>query len=89
MKGEKLTMNSTAIETFKQLAEDSGMFVAETAVGQFKVESQNDWVTSLMVYPTTKKLMIQSKEGQEVLQFKNLSLLIFVLNAFVFPIEEE
>ena len=76
-------------EAFKQLAEDSGMFVTETAKGQLKIESHNDWVTSLMVYLSSKKLMIQSKEGQEVLQFKNMSLLIFVLMAFVYPTEEE
>lgn len=79
--------NST--ETFKQLAEDSGMFIIETGIGQLKVESHLDWVTSLMVYPTSKKLMVQSKEGQEVLQFKNMSLLIFVLKAFVYRVEEE
>jgi hypothetical protein len=76
-------------EVFKQLAEDSGMFVTETGKGQLKVESHNNWVTSLMVYPTSKKLMIQSKEGQEVLQFNNMRLLVFVLSAFVYPIEEE
>lgn len=76
-------------ETFKQLAEDSGMFVTETAKGQFKIESQNDWVISIMVYPTSKKLMIQTNEGQEVLQFKNMSLLIFVLMAFVYSIKNE
>lgn len=77
------------VEAFKQLAEDSGMVVTQTAPGQLKVESANAWVTSIMVYPTSKKLMIQSKEGQEVLQFKNLSLLIFVLMAFVYPTEED
>jgi len=82
-------VEQNSAETFKQLAEDSGMFVTETAKGQFNIESHIDWVTSLMVYATSKILMIQSKEGQEVLQFKNINLLIFVLMAFVYPTEEE
>jgi hypothetical protein len=82
-------VDNSNTEAFKQLAEDSGMFVTETGAGQLKVESHLAWVISLMVYPTSKKLMIQSKEGQEVLQFNNMSLLIFVLMAFIYPVEEE
>jgi hypothetical protein len=76
-------------EEFKQLAEDYGIFVTKTGDGQLKVESHIDWITSLMVYPTSKKLMVQSNQGQEVLQFKNMSLLMFTLKAFVYPVEEE